>query len=183
MAGEEVPFVLTWYPSHEPVPARGRRRSPRRRTRRRWWRGVVVAARTSNGPHREPRPAQPDHAEGAHVRADRRHRRGADDLAARARSAASATGTTASAGCATRRSTLQALMHAGYLDEARAWRDWLLRAVAGRAGGDADHVRPGGRAAADRARARLAARATRARARCGSATRPPTSSSSTSTAS
>ena len=27
--------------------------------------------------------------------------------------------------------TLQSLMHAGYLDEARAWRDWLLRAVAG----------------------------------------------------
>jgi GH15 family glucan-1,4-alpha-glucosidase len=28
--------------------------------------------------------------------------------------------------------TLLALMHAGYYDEARAWRDWLLRAVAGR---------------------------------------------------
>jgi GH15 family glucan-1,4-alpha-glucosidase len=27
--------------------------------------------------------------------------------------------------------TLMALMHAGYWDEARAWRDWLLRAVAG----------------------------------------------------
>ena len=27
--------------------------------------------------------------------------------------------------------TLYALMHAGYIDEARAWRDWLLRAVAG----------------------------------------------------
>ncbi len=27
--------------------------------------------------------------------------------------------------------TLLALMHAGYYDEARAWRDWLLRAVAG----------------------------------------------------
>ena len=27
--------------------------------------------------------------------------------------------------------TLTALMHAGYLDEARAWREWLLRAVAG----------------------------------------------------
>jgi GH15 family glucan-1,4-alpha-glucosidase len=28
--------------------------------------------------------------------------------------------------------TLLALMHAGYYDEARAWRDWLFRAVAGR---------------------------------------------------
>jgi GH15 family glucan-1,4-alpha-glucosidase len=27
--------------------------------------------------------------------------------------------------------TLQAMLHAGYEDEARAWRDWLLRAVAG----------------------------------------------------
>src|SRR5262249_31638120 len=27
--------------------------------------------------------------------------------------------------------TLQALLHAGYSDEARAWRDWLVRAVAG----------------------------------------------------
>ena len=41
------------------------------------------------------------HAQGADLRADRRHRRGADDVAARGRSAASATGTIASAGCAT----------------------------------------------------------------------------------
>ncbi|MDT0264666.1 glycoside hydrolase family 15 protein, partial [Jatrophihabitans lederbergiae] len=27
--------------------------------------------------------------------------------------------------------TLQALISAGYLDEAKAWREWLLRAVAG----------------------------------------------------
>jgi Glycosyl hydrolases family 15 len=27
--------------------------------------------------------------------------------------------------------TLLGLMHLGYFDEARAWRDWLLRAVAG----------------------------------------------------
>ena len=27
--------------------------------------------------------------------------------------------------------TLLALMHLGYYDEARAWRDWLVRAVAG----------------------------------------------------
>ena len=27
--------------------------------------------------------------------------------------------------------TLFALMNAGYLDEARAWREWLLRAIAG----------------------------------------------------
>ena len=42
-------------------------------------------------------------AQGAHLRADRRDRRRADDVAARSASAASATGTTASAGSATRR--------------------------------------------------------------------------------
>ena len=32
-------------------------------------------------------------------------------------------------------------MNAGYYDEAQAWRDWLLRAVAGSPDADADHVR------------------------------------------
>ena len=48
--------------------------------------------------------------------------------------------------------TLLALMNAGYYDEARAWRDWLLRAAAGAPVAAADHVRPGRRAAADRVR-------------------------------
>ena len=54
--------------------------------------------------------------------------------------------------------TLLALVRAGYDDEARAWRDWLLRAIAGLPRGAPDHVRDRGRAAADRARARLARR-------------------------
>ena len=37
-------------------------------------------------------------------------------------------------------------MNAGYYDEARAWRDWLLRAAAGSPGAGADHVRPRRRA-------------------------------------
>ena len=45
-----------------------------------------------------------DHAQESDLRADRRHRRRADDVAARAHRAARATGTTATAGCATRRS-------------------------------------------------------------------------------
>jgi hypothetical protein len=60
--------------------------------------------------------------------------------------------------------TLHALLATGYVDEARAWRDWLVRAVAGDPaqlqimyGGPApDHVRGGERAPAARARARLA---------------------------
>ena len=46
----------------------------------------------------------------------------------------------------------------------RAWRDWLLRAVAGRPGRPADHVRPRRRAAADRAASCRGCPATRARA-------------------
>ena len=49
------------------------------------------------------RPPVAARAQGADVRADGRHRRRADDLAARSTSAACATGTTATAGCATRR--------------------------------------------------------------------------------
>ena len=78
--------------------------------------------------------------------------------------------------------TLLALVRAGYEDEARAWRDWLLRAIAGGV--------PGGLQimyglAGERRLTESSSRgstATRARVRCGSATPPPTSSSSTSTA-
>ena len=44
--------------------------------------------------------------------------------------------------------TLLALMHLGYYDEARAWRDWLIRAVAGSPQPGPDHVRSGRRAVA-----------------------------------
>ncbi len=60
--------------------------------------------------------------------------------------------------------TLLALMNAGYYDEAKAWRDWLLRAASSN-----------GR--------RRGCPVTRDRGRCASATPPPASSSSTSSAS
>ena len=44
--------------------------------------------------------------------------------------------------------TLYSLLSCGFTSEARAWRAWLLRAVAGDPGGSADHVRPARRAAA-----------------------------------
>ena len=94
---------------------------------------------------REPRSgdAIADHAEGADLCSDRRHRCGADDFVA---------------GNARRREnwdyrycwlrdatfTLLALMNAGYTDEAAAWHNWLLRAVADRPP-NADHVRHHGR--------------------------------------
>ncbi|GAA3307088.1 hypothetical protein GCM10020295_65030 [Streptomyces cinereospinus] len=49
----------------------------------------------------------------------------------RRRSAACATGTTATAGCATPRSPWARCWRPGYHEEAEAWRDWLVRAVAG----------------------------------------------------
>jgi hypothetical protein len=78
---------------------RGRRLRRRDRRDRARLAGVVrpvpLRGAVARGRH-----ALADHHQGAHLRPHRRHRRGADHLAA-GRSAASATGTTASAGCAT----------------------------------------------------------------------------------
>ena len=54
--------------------------------------------------------------------------------------------------------TLAPLVRTGYLDEALAWRDWLLRAIAGDPGPVAAHVWHRGRAPADRTRAALVVR-------------------------
>src|SRR5262249_12076023 len=70
----------------------------------------------------------PHHLEGADLRADRRHRRCADDVAP------GAPRRRAQLGLPLLRDatfTLLAFMHLGYYEEARAWRDWLIRAVAG----------------------------------------------------
>ena len=78
--------------------------------------------------------------------------------------------------------SLWALHVGGYIEEARAWHDWLLRAAAGDPGQPADTLRAGRREPAARARATLAGRATRVRDRCASAMPRPSSSSSMSTA-
>ena len=129
-AGERIPFVLSHFPSHQPRPlpidadaaiaatelavAQLVRALHIRRALGR--RGQAIA----------------HHAEGAHLCADRRHRRCGDDVAAGAPSAACVTGTIDSAGRATRRTRCTRCLLAGYHDEARAWREWLLRAAAGR---------------------------------------------------
>ena len=77
---------------------------------------------------------------------------------------------------------LEALLDAGYTDEAVAFRDFLLRVGTGDPTSDPDHVRRRRRAAPDGVRAGCTSRVTRGRGRSGSATRRPSSSSSTSTA-
>ena len=61
--------------------------------------------------------------------------------------------------------TLLAFLRAGYLDEARQWRDWLLRAIAGSPRGPPGPLRRRRRAAAGRARAAVARRLRRIEAR------------------
>ena len=97
-----VPFVLTHGPSHLPPPDADRSRARARRRPRRSGASGPRAADV-DGEWARRGDALADHAEGADLRADRRHRRGADDVAARAARRHRATGTTATAGCATRR--------------------------------------------------------------------------------
>ena len=90
---------------------------------------VERAAPTRASDHEAGRPLA-DHAQGADLRADRRHRRRADHLAARAARRRAQLGLPLLL-AARRHLHALALLHAGYHDEAQAWREWLLRAVAG----------------------------------------------------
>ena len=67
--------------------------------------------------------------------------------------------------------TLEALLEHGYREEATGWRDWLLRAVAGRSSDLQIMYRRRRRAGPPGAGARPPARATPARGRSASATR------------
>jgi len=127
-AGDDVSFVLTWYPSHEPEPKPVDGLAATADTTR-WWEEWTGRA-DLDGPHGElvkrslitlkaltygptggivaaPTTSLPEAIGGV---------RNWDYRFCWVRDATL---------------TLQALMHAGYIDEARAWRDWLLRAVAG----------------------------------------------------
>ena len=113
------------------APARGRRRggaaptpSASGSTGRRSGTPVDRAVRRS-------RAALADHAEGAHLRPDRRHRGRRRPRRCPSRSAARATGTTATAGCATPPTRCRRCSPPATATRPRAWREWLLRAVAG----------------------------------------------------
>ena len=126
--GDRVPFVLTWHPSHEPAPAPVDPETAVANTTR-WWeqwssrntyRGewnqaverslITLKALTyapTGGIVAAPTTSIPEHVGGT---------RNWDYRYVWLRDATF---------------TLQALLMAGYRDEALAWRDWLLRAVAG----------------------------------------------------
>ncbi len=127
--GQRVPFSLAWFPSHEDVPrpsTHGLGFEPDR----------IVVARTGrrSGPTTATGPKRCSGRSSRSRRSRTRRRAGSSPRPpprCRSGSAASATGTTGSAGFATRRSRSARLIDAGYQEEARAWREWLLRAIAG----------------------------------------------------
>jgi GH15 family glucan-1,4-alpha-glucosidase len=123
--GERVPFVLTWF-RRTRAAARDRPRAALDDTCAFWTSGSA-SCRTTAATRRRLRSLTVlkamTYARPAGSSPRRRPR-------CRSRSAASATGTTATAGSATRRFAL-ARCRNGFVEEAGAWRSWLLRAVAG----------------------------------------------------
>ena len=129
-AGERVPFVLTWFPSHHRPPANlstpsAHSHEYRKQDWRKWFDALRVRGRVRRGRTRSlavlkaltyaptggivaaPTTSLPEQIGGV---------RNWDYRYCWLRDATF---------------TLFAMMNAGYIDEARAWRDWLLRAVAG----------------------------------------------------
>ena len=128
-AGDRVPFVLTWHPSHEPSPEVVDPEVALTETLS-FWTGWVASGAPITGPYQE---------------AVTRSLLTLKALTYRPTGGIVAAATTSLPEqiggprnwdyryCWLRDSTytLQALLSAGYLNEAKAWREWLLRAVAG----------------------------------------------------
>ncbi|MGN6161777.1 MAG: glycoside hydrolase family 15 protein, partial [Marmoricola sp.] len=128
-AGDRVPFVLTWMPSYEPAPPRLDAESVLEDTTR-FWKEWSASGHQIDGPYRD---------------AVRRSLITLKALTYRPTGGIVAAATTSLPEeiggprnwdyryCWLRDATytLQALLAAGYRDEAGAWREWLLRAVAG----------------------------------------------------
>jgi len=128
-AGQEVPFELIWHPSHLPVPEPGECRAAIDETEQ-WWTGWSSGFR---------RPA----AYADEVRDSLVVLKGLTYAPTGGIVAAATTSLPEAIGgprnwdyryCWLRDATftLLALMSGGYTDEARAWREWLLRALAGK---------------------------------------------------
>ncbi len=152
---DRIPFALTWYPSHEPPPPEI---DPEQALQDTYAlvEGVVGPLHVRGRLERGRRPVA-HRPQGAHVRADRRHRRGAHDLAPRSARRRAELGLPLL--LAARRDVhallaRQRRLHGGGARVAR-----LAPAGGGRRPGrPPDHVRRRGRAAPARVRAALAPR-------------------------
>ena len=176
--GDRVPFVLTWYPSNEDLPERVDAEQASNDTEAFWedWSGGC----RHEGPHRD-----------ALVRSlvtlkALTYAPTGGIVAAPTTSLPEAIGGVRNWDyrfCWVRDATLTllSLVRAGYDDEARAWRDWLLRAIAGSPDGPQSLYGIAGERRTRRGRAALARGLRGLEAGAGRETRPPTSSSSTCT--
>jgi GH15 family glucan-1,4-alpha-glucosidase len=129
--GERVPFVLTWYPSNRPPPDRVDPEQSLTDTEQFW--GEWVSDCTHVGRFREPL------VRSIITLKALTYAPTGGIVAAPTTSLPEALGGVRNWDyrfCWLRDATLTllALVRAGYEDEARAWRDWLLRAIAGRPG-------------------------------------------------
>ena len=177
--GDRVPFVLDVVPV-ERAAARADRRGGGAGGDRRVLGGVGASVHVRGTLARRRAPLAP-HAEGAHVRADRRDRRGADDVAAGVDRRRPQLGLPLL--LAPRRDADAARVHPRRLR--RGGRGVARLAPArdrGLAGGPADHVRRRRRERGSPSSSCRGSPATRVRGPCGSATARRISSSSTSTA-
>ena len=127
--GQTLALSLTWQPSHLPRPSPIDAAAAIAEDERRWhawanqcaydgqWRDLVLRSLVTL--------SALTHA------ITGRHRRRADDVAARGRPVGVRNWDYRYCWLRDATFTLLALIHNGFLDEARAWREWLLRAVAG----------------------------------------------------
>jgi GH15 family glucan-1,4-alpha-glucosidase len=126
--GERVPFVLMWHPSHEPAPAHVDPEETLQHTER-WWRAWSDRC-TYEGPWRE------SVLRSLITLKALTYRPTGGIVAAATTSLPEQLGGVRNWDyrfCWLRDATftLYALISGGYMDEAREWREWLLRAVAG----------------------------------------------------
>ena len=177
--GQTVPFSLSWYPANETPPRPVDARYAIADTEQ-WWEEWVSQC-TYDGEYRDAVVRSLITLKALTYEPDRRDRGRAHHLAARDARRRAQLGLPVL--LAARRHADPRVADAGrLLPGGHGLADLAAAGHGRRPVADADHVRGRRRAPPRRVGGRLAARATRARRRCGSAMRPPASSSSTSTA-
>ena len=127
-AGEQLDYVLTWYPSHQPVPARLDPEKGLEATLD-WWHGWMVPSDTAE-------PYQQHVIRSLLVLRALTHEETGGIVAAATTSLPEEFGGTRNwdyryTWLRDAALTIEALLSHGYHDEVCKWRDWLLRAIAG----------------------------------------------------